>query len=110
MSWKQIGLGLVLIDFAAFTGWVIWQHGYTSFFAEAAASAVSAQVLLDLGIALSMVSVWMIRDAQERGVSVVPYLLLTLTLGSIGPLLYLVRRMGATMPSRARTSGQAVRT
>lgn len=110
MSWKQIGLGLVLADFAAFTGWVVWQHGYTSFFTEAAASAVSAQVLLDLGIALSMVSVWMIGDARERGLSAVPYLLLTLTLGSIGPLLYLVRRVGEGRPSRAQMSRQAVRT
>ena len=60
------------------------------------------QVSLDLVISISLVSLWMIRDARERGVSVVPYLLVTLTLGSIGPLLYLFRRAGDTRLVAAR--------
>ena len=34
----------------------------------------------------------MFRDARSLGVSPVPYLVLTLLFGSVGPLLYLLRR------------------
>ena len=46
----------------------------------------------DMAIALTMVAVWMTRDAAQRRVNVLPYLLLTVCLGSIGPLAYLVGR------------------
>jgi hypothetical protein len=39
-----------------------------------------------------MVAVWMTRDAAQRGVNVLPYLRLTVCLGSIGPPAYLVGR------------------
>jgi hypothetical protein len=51
-----------------------------------------------------MVSVWMWQDARARGTSAIPYLVVTLFLGSIGPLLYLFRRAGAE-----ETAGDAVR-
>jgi hypothetical protein len=53
-------------------------------------------VLVDLTIALSLVTVWMVRDARQRGQSVAPFVVLTLLLGSVGPLLYLIRRAGST--------------
>jgi hypothetical protein len=114
MNWKQIGIGAVLADFSAFTAWVVYHHGYSEFFTTAASSAVAAQVLVDLTLALVLVTLWMIRDARKRGVSVVPYLLVTLFLGSIGPLLYLFRRAGdaRTAPAHAlgaRTVAQASR-
>ena len=34
----------------------------------------------------------MIIDARSRGISVVPYALITLAFGVAGPLLYLIRR------------------
>ena len=92
MNLKQIGLGLVLADFVALTGYAIWRHGYLAFFDVHAMNAISLQVFVDLVIALSLVSMWMWRDARARGVSPVPYLVMTLFLGSIGPLLYLFRR------------------
>jgi hypothetical protein len=42
----------------------------------------------------------MINDARGRGVSPVPYLMITLFLGSLGPLVYLIRRT-ATAEERA---------
>ena len=69
------------------------------------ANAATIAAMVDLTIALSLVTVWMWRDARARGVVLVPYLLLTATLGSIGPLLYLLLR--GRMPSDAET-GRAV--
>jgi hypothetical protein len=50
---------------------------------------------IDLMIALSMVALWIIKDARKQGASGVPWALLTVTTGSIGSLLYLLRKPAA---------------
>jgi hypothetical protein len=55
-------------------------------------NAWSAVLVTDLALALAMVSVWVYRDARRRGKSPLPYLVLTLATGSIGPLLYVLVR------------------
>jgi hypothetical protein len=92
MSWKQIGLSLVLADFLGLSAYAVYQHGYLGFFEAMAANAATTAALADLTIALGMVVVWMWQDARDRGVSPLPYVVLTATLGSVGPLLYLIRR------------------
>lgn len=92
MSWKKIVLGLVLADFVALTAYAVYVSGYAGFFELVTANWATTTVLADLLIALSLVAVWMWRDAKERGVSALPYLALTATLGSVGPLVYLLRR------------------
>jgi hypothetical protein len=34
------------------------------------------------------------QDARQHDISPIPYVVLTLGLGSVGPLLYLIRRLG----------------
>lgn len=58
----------------------------------ASANAWSILIAVDLVIALGLLAVLLVKDARARGVSPLPYLLLTAFTGSIGPLLYLVRR------------------
>jgi hypothetical protein len=99
MNLKQIGLGILLMDFVALTAYAVWQHGVAAFFDVAAMNAITVQLSVDLVIALTIVSLWMWRDARTRGVSPVPYLMLTLFLGSIGPLMYLFRRAGDAEPA-----------
>jgi hypothetical protein len=99
MNAKQVGLGIVLMDFAALTAYVTYEYGITGIIQLATANLVTILLFTDLVIALGLVSLWMLRDARERGVSALPYLALTLMFGSIGPLLYLIRREGT--PSRA---------
>ena len=94
MNLKQIVTGLVLADFVALTAYAVWQHGYLAFLDVAAMNAITVQVSVDLVIALSLVTLWMWNDARARGVSPLPYVVVTLFLGSIGPLLYLFRRFG----------------
>ena len=106
MNKKQIGLSLVLADFVALTAYAVYQYGYMGFFEVIFANAISLQIFVDLVIALTFVVVWMWRDAQQRGIMVVPYVLLTFGLGSIGPLLYLIRIVGDA-PAPALAPGHA---
>jgi hypothetical protein len=103
MNAKQLGLSLVLLDFSGLTAYALYQYGVVGVVEALAANAVTVTASADLMIALSLVAVWMWRDGHDRGVSVVPYLLLTLTFGSVGPLLYLIRRErgGVRRPARA---------
>jgi len=78
--------------FSAFTGWVVWQTGYLGFFEQLLASPAGWQVLADITIALFLVLSWIRRDARARARLFWPWALLTVALGSIGPLLYLVLR------------------
>src|SRR5206468_991924 len=78
----------------------VYEYGYVGFFQLVLANAATVAALVDLTIALSLVTLWMWQDARERGIGVVPYVILTLTLGSIGPLCYLIRRE-STAPARA---------
>jgi len=92
MNRKQIGLSLILAGFLALNAEVIYQYGYIEAFSAIFANLATIAVFVDLTIALSLILVWMWRDANERGVSFLPYLIPTLALGSVGPLLYLIRR------------------
>ncbi len=91
----RIILGLVLLDFLALTAWAVADHGYLSFFEAMMANAATITAGVDLVIALSLITVWMWRDAQASGRNVLPYVGLTALLGCVGPLAYLVLRRPA---------------
>lgn len=100
MNLKLIGLSLILADFVALSAYAVYHHGYLAFFDAFFGDAIGVQVFFDLCIALGIFAVWMWRDANERGISPIPYLALMLPLGSIGALAYLVRReMRAEQPA-----------
>jgi hypothetical protein len=92
MNRKQLVLGLVLADFAALTAYAVWQYGYVGILQTAFSSWAAALLSVDLVIALGLVLIWMMGDSRQRGLAFLPYALLTLTFGSLGPLLYLIRR------------------
>jgi hypothetical protein len=100
MNKKQIALAVVLFDFAALTAYAVAEYGIGGLFELALANAVTVMLFADLAIALSLVIAWMWQDARQRGVSPIPYLVLTLMFGSVGPLLYLIRRLGDVAPAR----------
>ena len=85
-------LFLTLAAFSGLTAVALWQHGYWGLFAPAFQSTASAQVLVDLVIALTLFMVWMWRDARTTGRNPWPWIVLTLAAGSFGPLLYLLTR------------------
>lgn len=92
MNKKQILLTIVLVDFLALTAWAIAEVGFLDIFAGVLANPGSVLLGVDLLLAIGMVAAWMWVDARKHGLTVAPYLLLTATLGSAGPLLYLIRR------------------
>jgi Protein of unknown function DUF2834 len=100
MNGKQLGLLLVLADFAGFEAYAVWKYGVAGIFQLVLANAATSVAFADLCIALGLIMLWMWRDAREQGMSVLPYVVLTLGLGSVGPLLYLIRREGR-VPVRA---------
>jgi hypothetical protein len=75
------------VGFAALNAYCFYTLATAGFIQAALANAATVGVFIDLLIALTMVALWMVRDAAQRGATVVPYLLLTLFLGSMGPLL-----------------------
>ena len=102
MSWKKIATAFVLFDFSALTAYAVFQVGYAGFFEELFSSVVGLTVAADLFITLGLVMIWMVRDARQHDISAAPYVLLTLALGSVGPLAYLLRRPEeATAPAAA---------
>jgi hypothetical protein len=94
MNKKQIALAVVLADFAALNVYAISQFGLAGIFEAAFANAATVLVFVDLTIALTMVMAWMWRDAHQHDMNPLPYVVTTLALGSVGPLLYLIRRFG----------------
>lgn len=111
MSLSKILLAVVLADFVALNAYAIYTEGLSGLIAAATASPMAWAITADLCIALGLAVVWMVRDARDRGISVVPYAVLTMCLGSVGPLVYLLRRPEAeSAPSLARvaTAGRSL--
>ena len=102
MNQKSLALVGVLVLFSGLTVWAIGAHGgYVGFFEAAASTPAGIQLLVDVVIALTLALLWMHGDARERGLPFAPYLALTLVLGSIGLLSYLIHReLRARFPQR----------
>jgi uncharacterized membrane protein len=83
-------LVLVIAAFASLTGVALMEHGYVGIFTFHFTSSAGLQVITDLVIVCVLAMIWMVQDARARGRTVWPFLLLTLTLGAFGPLLYLL--------------------
>jgi hypothetical protein len=88
----RVPLALVTASFAAFTGWVVLGIGYLGFWEWLLATPMGWQVLADITIALFLVLSWIRRDARRTGRRFWPYAALTVALGSLGPLAYLLLR------------------
>jgi hypothetical protein len=102
---RLVVLALVFAAFAALNVYVVEQFGYVGFFAQLFANSATFAAAVDLVIALALIASWMWSDASERQLPVWPYLALTMGLGSLGPLAYLIHRelrsLRAAAPRRA---------
>ena len=91
----------ILLPFAAYSTYAVYNIGYIGIF-ESHFHTAGWQVLADLVIACGLAMVWMWRDAAATGRNVWPFIVLTLTLGSVGPLLYLL------LAPQPHTGGQRI--
>ena len=81
---------LLLVPFSAVSAYALMQAGYAGIWLYQFQSAAGWQVIADLVVACVLILVWLVPDARRKGVAVWPFLILTVTLGSFGPLFYLV--------------------
>ena len=81
---------ILLIPFTVLTAYAVMQVGYIGIFDYHRQSPAGWQVFADLVIALVLVLLWLVPHAKESGRNPWPWVVLTLLLGSFGPLLYLV--------------------
>lgn len=94
MSTRTIAT-IVLLPFLVFSLWVAWTDGPLGFLTLAGREPWGLQMLLDLCIASSFAIGYMLHDARTSGRNPWPYVIATVAVGSIAPLVYL-----ATGPSR----------
>lgn len=92
---------VILLAFGALSATALWQYGYWGILAPHFQNSGAGQVLADLVIALSLVMVWMWRDAKATGRNPWPWIIATLATGSFGPLFYLLtRQLGDAEPKK----------
>lgn len=101
MNGKQTLLLAVLVMFGTASAYVALGFGLEGMWVLMTDNGVVRLLVADLAIALTLVSAWMWNDARDRGISPIPYVVLTLLTGSVGPLLYLIRRERVTPLDRA---------
>ena len=101
----RVLLAFVFVDFMALSGWAMWEVGYIGIFEAAFTGGPGTlQVLFDLVVACGFGSVWLYRDARERGHNPWPWLLAVAPLGSIPLLAYVLVRdwLPAATPALAK--------
>lgn len=84
--WLTLGL---LIPFSIYSFAVMFRIGYDGIWRDGFAATGSLQILIDLAVMATLACAWLLQDAARTGRKAWPWLLLTLTCGSLGPLLYL---------------------
>ncbi len=92
MSGRLISLVVVIAGFSVLSALALIDVGYMGIVAPGFQSWGGAQLFFDLVILATLACFWMANDASERGLPAWPFILVTLLLGSFGPLLYLVMR------------------
>ncbi len=79
----------MLIPFTALTLYALYKVGYIGVINYLLHGPAGWQVFADLVIACVLVLSWMIPEAKRTGRNPWPYVVLTVLMGSFGPLLYL---------------------
>lgn len=79
----------ILLPFSLLSLYAVYQVGYVGIVDYHRHSPAGWQVFADLVIACVLLLTWLVPEAKREGRNPWPYVLTTVFLGSIGPLLYL---------------------
>ena len=86
---------ITLVLFGALTAAALWTDGVVGVFASIISSFGSAQIYVDLVIAIVLINVWVWHDAKARGRNPWPWIVAAFVVGSFSPLVYLLTRKSA---------------
>ncbi|MDH5676257.1 MAG: hypothetical protein OEZ06_29320 [Myxococcales bacterium] len=106
MNFKTFFFAALGLYFIALTGWAIYDAGSATAILAWLDSPLGLQVVADLLTALTFAALWIARDAKQRGINPLPFVLLMVLLGSGGPLLYMAMR-SAKKPAEMNTKACA---
>jgi len=81
---------VLLVPFSILSAYAVYKVGYIGIFDYHRHSTAGWQVFVDLVIACVLCLLWLIPEAKRAGRNPVPFVVITLFLGSFGPLLYIV--------------------
>lgn len=90
MNLTTLTLILVTAVFGVFSGHVLLELGYLGLWQSGFANIGTTQITLDLVIVCTLACFWMVSDARKTGRNPWPFVVITLTGGSFGPLLYVL--------------------
>lgn len=97
--WTRTLVAIALTGFLGLTARALTHYSYAGFLQAATANAVLSVLFFDLVICLSLIAVWIYRDARRLGISPWPYIGVGASFGVAGPLLYLLRRPRGAEPA-----------
>ena len=92
MSGRLVLLILVIVAFGVLSALALMDVGYFGILAPHFQSYGEGQVLADLVIMCLMGCIWMTYDSRTSGLPAWPFVIMTVFLGSFGPLFYLLLR------------------
>lgn len=82
----------ITVSFTALTAYAGYEFGVIGIFREGVRNSGTLQILVDLFICGFFFIAWLKHDAQRMNRSFLLWTIVTLTVGSFGPLLYLLTR------------------
>lgn len=83
-------VAILLLPFSLYSFDVMFAIGYDGIWRDGLSAAGSRQILADLVVMALLSCLWLADDARRNGRRAAPWIVLTLTCGSFGPLLYLL--------------------
>ncbi len=89
---------IILIPFTLLSGYAMTQVSYLGILDYNRYSPAGWQVFTDLVIALVLVLSWLIPEARQNNRNPWPWVLVTVFMGSFGPLLYLATAKKISAP------------
>lgn len=83
---------IITIPFTLLTIYAGYQYGIIGIFKEGMRNSATLQILIDLFICGFFFLAWLKQDAKRMNRNFIFWTIVTLTIGSFGPLLYLLTR------------------